>query len=109
MKLLTEEIKRRLPPLGATEGEEDPMVVCKFFDPASSWTWYVIEGSPEGNDWVFFGLVHGLEDELGYFSLNELVSITWNGTDVPRIERDMYWDEMPLSEVRLRLSEGELP
>ncbi len=85
MKLLTNEIKRRLPALYSQENEKDPMVICKFFDPSGSWTWYAIEGSPvdengyydtdkEKVDFLFFGLVIGFEPELGYFSLKELES-----------------------------------
>ena len=51
MKLLTKEIKRRLPALYSQENEKDPMVICKFFDPSSSWTWYAIEGSPV-DEWL---------------------------------------------------------
>ena len=61
------------------EDTPDPMVVVKFFTPDAGWTWYAIEGSPvdedgyydtdkEKVDFLFFGLVSGLEVELGYFS-----------------------------------------
>ena len=55
----------------------------KFFTPDSSWTWYATEGSAvdengvilqEGKDkleadFLFFGLVIGFEEELGYLFL----------------------------------------
>ncbi len=45
------------------------MVICKFFDPTSQWTWYVIEGQKqEDGDWLFFGYVIGVVAELGYFT-----------------------------------------
>jgi len=108
MKLLTKEILNRLPPLYSQENNPDPIVHVKFFDPTGSWTWYVIEGSPEGNtegspdEWnfIFFGLVRGFEDELGYFSLNELKSI--KGKLGLGIERDMHFTPKPLSQIQRR-------
>jgi hypothetical protein len=99
MKLLTQEIRAKLPPLYSQENEKDPMVVCKFFDPTSSWTWYAIEGSEvdasglydtdrEKVDFLFFGYVVGDEPELGYFSLNELETRTAPSfSEAPTYER----------------------
>lgn len=70
MQMLTKEIEARLPPLGAQEEVADPIVHVKFFQPWGGWTWYATEGSPEGDDWVFFGWVDGLEWEAGNFTLN---------------------------------------
>jgi len=98
MKLLTKEILDKLPKLRGTEGTNDPLVVTKFFDPTGSWTWYVIEGQDEGEDFIFYGLVKGFETELGNFSLNELKSV--KGALGLGIERDMHWTPKPLSEVR---------
>ncbi len=113
MKLLTKEIKRRLPALYSQENEKDPMVICKFFDPSSSWTWYAIEGSPvdengyydtdkEKVDFLFFGLVIGVEPELGYFSLKELVSVKQGikGINALPIELDMCFKPCRLSQVK---------
>ena len=77
-----------MPPLYSQENERDPMVVCKFFDPVGSWTWYATEGSPvdedgyydtdkEKVDYLFFGYVVGFEPELGYFSLARLYPFRW--------------------------------
>jgi len=93
------------------------MVVVKFFTPDANWTWYVTEASAiteEGDqipldgaypfkdggkvvDVLFFGLVDGMERELGYFSLSELSSV--RGSLGLPIERDLYWDPKPLREV----------
>ena len=102
MELLTEELRRKLPPLYSQENVEDPMVICKFFYPDFSWTWYAIEF--DGND-LFFGLVAGFENELGYFSLSELQS-NRGRLGLP-IERDLWFTPMPLSEVR-KLHEREM-
>ena len=75
MKLLTVEIKRRLPALYSQENLGGKAIAyVKFFTPDSSWTWWVTEGSLENQDFVFFGLVEGHERELGYFRLSELQS-----------------------------------
>ena len=48
--LLPETLKEKLPTLYSQEKEADPLVVCKFFDPVGSWTWYATEGSPVDED-----------------------------------------------------------
>ena len=98
MKLLTEELRRALPPLYSQEHEADPMVYAKFFTPDSNWTWYATEGSPEGdNDFRFFGVVQGLETEFGYFLLSELESA--RGPLGLPIERDLYFKPGRLTDV----------
>ncbi len=98
MKLLTKELREKLPPLYANENVADPMAIVKFFHPCSNWTWYATEGAPEGDDFIFFGLVKGFEEELGYFSLNELESV--KGPMGLGIERDLYFKPTPLSKLR---------
>jgi hypothetical protein len=99
MKLLTKDILAKLPPLYSQENVSDPMVWAKFFHPASSWTWYAIEFDPAAG--VFYGLVFGLEEELGYFTLAELESIT--AAHLP-VERDLHWSPRPLSQCRSKQS-----
>jgi len=41
MKLLTDELRAKLPALYSQEHEADPVVYAKFFLPGTSWTWYV--------------------------------------------------------------------
>ena len=106
MKLLTKELEKRFKkvgPFGSTDAPTrtemkqnppDPTVIAHYFHPMSNWDWYAIEYDPENR--LFFGLVSGFEVELGYFSLDELESIK---RPLP-IERDLYWCEKPLSEVR---------
>ena len=76
MKLLTDELRARLPPLYSQESEQDPMVHAKFFMPGTAWTWYVTEGQEQDGDFMFFGFVIGLENEFGYLLLSELESVT---------------------------------
>ncbi len=97
MQLLTEELRAQLPPLYAQENVRDPVVHVKFFTPDSSWTWYATEGSPEGDDFIFFGYVIGLEKEWGYFALSELASA--RGPFGLPIERDLYFRAAPFSQA----------
>jgi hypothetical protein len=93
MKLLTEALKKKIPALySSQEQEEQRKFVCKFFDPCGSWTWYVLEGSDRGNgDWLFYGLVDGMEKEWGYFTLSDLESV--RGPLGIGIERDIYFED----------------
>lgn len=97
MKLLTKELMDKLPPLYAQEKKGDNATVwCKFFAPWSNWTWYALEYDPQ--DRTFFGYVEGHEKELGYFSLDELESVT--GPMGLKIERDLCFKPTPLGEVK---------
>lgn len=105
MKLLTQEIRKKLPPIHGQENlGEDAVIYVKFFTPDSSWTWYATEGGPviddDGyeRDFEFFGLVDGHEQELGYFTLSELESAT--GPMGLHIERDQWWKPMTVREIR---------
>jgi hypothetical protein len=57
MKLLNDELIKALPPLYSTEKIKDPIVLCKFFTPDSSWSWYVLEFDKTNG--IFFGYVCG--------------------------------------------------
>ena len=73
------------------------------------WTWYAIEGSPVDEngyfdtdkakvDFLFFGLVSGVDVELGYFALSELQSI--RGKLGLPVERDRHFAPTRLSAVK---------
>jgi|TARA_R110002020_G_C15776296_1_gene728690 hypothetical protein len=100
MELLTKELKARFKEVGRQEEVLDPVVICKFFDPLGSWEWYATEF--DGRD--FFGLVKGIETELGYFSLEELQSFGVKSLQHKNfnlgIERDLYFPEMKLSQLQ---------
>jgi len=98
MKLLTEEIRKRLPPLGSQDDLGGKAVAyVKFFTPDAGWTWWATQGGAEGNDYLFFGLVEGRVKELGYFSLSELQSV--RGPMGLPIERDLHWTPKTLEEI----------
>jgi hypothetical protein len=97
MMLLTKKNKKDLPALYSQDGLGDAAIAhVKFFTPDSNWTWYATEFDPETGQ--FFGLVQGLEEELGYFNLRELESGT--GPMGLAIERDTWFKPTPLAEVR---------
>ena len=75
------------------------IVLVKFFTPDAGWTWYAVSAAidPKTDDVQFFGLVKGLDTELGYFWLSELKSV--RGLLGLPVERDLYWRPKPLSEV----------
>ena len=123
MKLITREIADKIPRLYAQDGKGDEATVfVKFFTPDSNWTWFATEADlvlidedgnevrkplaeyePEGvigTNWdvEFFGLVDGLEQELGYFVLSELVSV--KGPAGLRIERDRHFGPKTIKECR---------
>ena len=96
--LLPIEIANALPALRSTENVADPIVHLKLFTPDSNWMWYATEYGPEER--TFFGLVDGFEEELGYFSLDELIES--RGPIGLPIERDVHFDPRPLSQCRRR-------
>jgi exonuclease III len=104
MKLLPQEIREIIPPLNSQDGKGGKTVAyVKFFTPDSSWTWYATAGEPVRDDsgaevdFQFFGLVDGLEKELGYFMLSELEEV--RGPMGLPIERDLHWRPKTLQEI----------
>ena len=101
MELLTEEIRKMLPPLYSQEDKGGRAVAyVKFFTPDSNWTWWATEF--DGKD-TFFGLVEGFCKELGYFSLSELQRI--RGPMGLPIERDLHWQPKTLEQIAPELFE----
>lgn len=101
MKLMTQEVIKKLPPLYSQDGKkpEEVKIAVKFFAPWGNWTWYATEGQQlEDGDWEFFGLVRGHETELGYFRLSQLQSV--KGPFGLRIERDRHFNGHTLAEAQ---------
>jgi hypothetical protein len=96
MKLLTQAIRSKLPPLSSSDRPPPDQVTvqAKFFTPDSSWSWYATEF--DGED-TFFRLVVGFEVEMGYYSLSELEAA--RGPWGPPIERDLWFKPAPLSQL----------
>ena len=93
-------IRRTLPRLGAQEGIRDLVVHMKFLTRDTQWAWYVTEGSPENDDFIFFGFVIGFEEEWGNFSLSELTEL--RGPSGFPIERDLQFEPASLSRIMAR-------
>ena len=74
-KLLPLSIIKNIPNLYETENQEEKICYVKLFLPNSNWTWYIIEIDKSDYN-TCYGLVDGFEQELGYFSLSELESIS---------------------------------
>jgi hypothetical protein len=99
MKLLTSELLKRFSKIGRQEEVKDPIVVAKFFNPTGAGTWYATEYDPETD--CFFGYVSLFgdhNDEWGSFSLRELEE--YRGHFNLGIERDLYFSEKPISEIK---------
>ena len=103
MRLLPQEIRRKLPPLYSQDAKGGKAVAyLKLFTPDSGWTWHLSEGSPiteDGReiDFQFFGLVDGQCKELGYVNLSEL-EVVRGPMGLP-IERDLWWKPKTLEEI----------
>ena len=90
---IPDDMAGKIPKLYATEQEDDPLAVLKYFTPDGSWTWFLTEYDPEQR--LAFGLVIGHERELGYFSFTEL-EVLRGPMGLP-IERDLHFKTTRLS------------
>ena len=103
MALLPKEIEQQLPLLYANEELGlAAQALVKFFTPDSNWTWYASEYDPEHR--IAFGYVIGFEDELGYFSIEELEEV--RGPRGLPIERDEFFKPKSLEEIRKHYREN---
>lgn len=106
MKLITKEIIKKTPHIGAQAnvGLDNLMLYVKLFHPISEYTWYIAEANFETGE--CFGLVCGFEKELGYFDLNELEEVVVLGL---KVERDLYFKPTKYYDVMKieRLNDGE--
>ena len=95
MELLTTEIRNRLPKLGGTKGQEDPVVQVKLFSRWHNWTWYVTEF--DGDD-VLFGFSDGAEREWSHFNLAELRFME-GPFGLRAVRRDRRFKPTPISKL----------
>ena len=94
--LIAKEIRDTLPDLYASEDTSDPLCQVKLFTPDANWTWYIIELSKEDSS-TCYDYVQGLEDELGYFSLEEIENV--RGSLGLPVERDSFFEPIQLSKI----------
>lgn len=95
MKLLTQQILADFRKVWDQMSESDPVIICKFFHPASVRTRFPTEFDEE--DQIFFGYVVGLENEWWSFSLDELQS--FRDRIGLGIERDKFFRPCRFSEL----------
>ena len=99
-KFLTKAITDKIPALRAQDSKGDEAIVfVKWFCPWNQWSWFATELDQDTGE--AFGLVVGLETELGYFNINEMQEIT--GPMGLYIERDSHFSPTPLSVIRERI------
>lgn len=102
-QLMTEELRKALPPIYANENikSNDVKVIAHFFHPYGQGDWYVTEF--DGEDMMFGWVAMGGDPELGYIYLPELVELraTVKGRKMPfqAIERDAHWTVKTWGEV----------
>ena len=98
-ELFPSDVAKALPPLYAQDELGDEAIAyVKFFTPDSNWSWFASEYDPKER--MFFGLVIGMETELGYFSFDELQGA--RGPLGLPIERDVHWTPMTIGEIRAK-------
>ena len=96
-KLLTDKQLQTIPNLYETENQKDPICHLKLFLPSSNWTWYILEINKEDNN-TCYGLVDGLEQELGYFTIRELENL--KGMFGLKVELDTSFKPTKLSKIK---------
>jgi len=86
-------------PIHSQSDAEDPLVIAKLFDTAGSATWWLTEFDPETKN--AFGFVTGMTaDEWGYIHIPELENLVHQRFGIPRVERDLYFDPTPFSQIQ---------
>ncbi len=96
MNLLTQELLKKLPPLGnSIKTKKEPQAIVKWFTPDANFTWYVAEYDPKTGD--CFGLVDGFAKEFGYFNINEIKAL--RGPLKLPVERDWSFDPVNLNSL----------
>ena len=96
MELIPKEIREQIPPLYATENQNDPIVYLKLF--IDGWSWYVTELSMDDDTAFGYVISPFCSGELGYFSLEEIKSI--KGSFGIGVERDLSFKPTKLSIIK---------
>jgi hypothetical protein len=97
MELLPDELRSRLPPRYSQEADDEPIVYAHYFLPETASSWYVCEGEPEGEDYLFFGFVAFPDADFRSFLLSELQAQV--GPLGQTVERDLTFTEGRLTDV----------
>lgn len=104
--LLPDSLRQRFAELGEQDEIDDSKVVVVAHYYLAGWDWWataLFDGLMfAGPGDAFFGLVRGLETELGYFTLAEL-EIARSRLLGNRVERDIDWVECTLRELKAKI------
>jgi hypothetical protein len=92
MKLLTKALEKKLPAIHSATNK----AYVKWFTPWTYWTWYVMEYDPESGD--CFEYVKGLENEMGYFNINEIKKV--KGQLGLPVERDRLFETTSFEDLQ---------
>jgi hypothetical protein len=96
-QLMTSEIRRGIPPLGSQTMAADPIAHAKYFDITTDERWFVLEF--DGVDTLRCLYVGSWVTYMDV-SLHELdARATVGRVGCPTVERDLYWDIAPVSEI----------
>ncbi len=119
-KLFSKTSFGRCPGIRGQESKgDDAIVYAKLFCPQNGWRWYITEFDRDTGE--AFGLVAGLEVELGSFAIGlgddqydgesmQDQNNNWRGKyRFPPFERDLHWLPRTLKEVRDNLAAGNPP
>lgn len=82
----------RLPSIDDARAQETPIARIKIFEPTGSWTWFIAGYDPATRR--AWGRVRGFEEEVGMFSMAELVA--HRGRFGLPLERDLYFKPEPV-------------
>jgi hypothetical protein len=102
-KLIPQTLLSDIPDLYETENLKDPLCCAKLFTPDSNWSWYIIECSKSDLN-ICYGYVVGLDNELGYFTIEELESL--RGSLSLKVEVDSSFTPTLLSIVKKIVQNG---
>lgn len=72
MEFIPQEVWAKIPGLGATANQEDPMVWAKFCNRLSGWQWYLIELQELATDAICCVYEVGWDERRTYFNLSDL-------------------------------------
>ena len=65
----------KLPSIDDADAKDNPPIVARFTN--GEWNWYIIGGDKLNNeDYLLYGLVDGIEKELGKFTLSQIESVS---------------------------------
>jgi len=102
MALLDSSLKRELPQLYSNRDPRRAWVCARYYAPDKGIVWLVSEGSPDAEDFEFYGCVVSDLPRWGYFSLGELKAARKEGI---RILRDKAFKKCRISKC-LRAERG---